>query len=343
MKNTILSGLFIAAVILVLAGCPDGKGNDDELYSEYFIGTWGIGIPYAYESVYTYFKNNTFIEQDWHGRYLSKGTWVTKKTLKGDIRFIETKTHQNFTPAATVDDLVEVNRYNDPVMAWDVWFESNASFRMEFVSKYLSDIIYYGYRIEESVKTYTVSIGTLTNANGCTIEASPDGGKEGTGIGLGIFETNGYRLKPGTLKYGTTFLSDAVFSFILPAENVTVSAEFEQVFFESDIIGIWQNFLDRRFTFYENGTYTEQLGSTYRQKGTWKAAETSKYGVFMDFTVKTRPTHSGESVSIDGLPPLPDEYDWESELYFGFVSKSSSYIQLGPLDDHISTWERVNE
>jgi hypothetical protein len=48
---------------------------------------------------------------------------------------------------------------------------------------------------------YSVTIGTLTNANGCTITASPISGKDGTEITLTIISTSEYKLKVGTLKY----------------------------------------------------------------------------------------------------------------------------------------------
>lgn len=78
-------------------------------------------------------------------------------------------------------------------------------------------------------QTYTVTIGTLTNANGCTITASPTSGTEGTEITLTVNEVNSYRLKSGTLKYGTTAINETTKKFTLPAADVTVTAEFELV------------------------------------------------------------------------------------------------------------------
>jgi hypothetical protein len=137
------------------------------------------------------------------------------------------------------------------------------------------------------------------------------------------------------------------FRFILSAENVTVSAEFEQVFFESDFIGTWDGILNQRITFFYDNTFIEQQGYKYISRGTWgMAGETSEYGLSGDFTLKTRTTHFGESISIDDLRPIDVregfEYLYESRCYFVFVSKSSLYI-FWSNDDQINIWERVNE
>jgi hypothetical protein len=76
-------------------------------------------------------------------------------------------------------------------------------------------------------KEYTVSIGALTNANGCTVSASPTVGTEGTEITITVTPVSGYRLKAGTLKYGSTSINESTLKFNLPAENVTIVAEFE--------------------------------------------------------------------------------------------------------------------
>jgi len=80
---------------------------------------------------------------------------------------------------------------------------------------------------ELSKNTYTVTIGTLTNANGSTISAYPASGPAGTEITLTINEANGYRLKAGTLRYGTTPVNETTQKFYLPANNVIITAEFE--------------------------------------------------------------------------------------------------------------------
>jgi hypothetical protein len=75
-------------------------------------------------------------------------------------------------------------------------------------------------------KTYTVIIGSLTNG---TITANPTSGTEGTEIVLTITPNNGYQLKAGTLKYGTTTIDEAAKKFNLPAQDVTVTAQFEEI------------------------------------------------------------------------------------------------------------------
>lgn len=73
-------------------------------------------------------------------------------------------------------------------------------------------------------KTYSVIIGPLTYG---TITASPTNGIEGTEITLTVTPETGYQLKAGTLKYGTIAINESTKKFNLPAEHVTVVAEFE--------------------------------------------------------------------------------------------------------------------
>ncbi|AEF85770.1 CotH protein [Treponema primitia ZAS-2] len=72
-------------------------------------------------------------------------------------------------------------------------------------------------------KTYLVKIGTVTNG---TISANPTSGAEGTEITLTVSPDDGYRLKIGTLKYGTTLINENTKKFNLPASNITVTAKF---------------------------------------------------------------------------------------------------------------------
>lgn len=74
--------------------------------------------------------------------------------------------------------------------------------------------------------TYAVDIGMLTNG---TITANPTSGTAGTEITLTVNPDNGYRLKPGSLKYGTTPINETTKKFNLPAESVTVTAQFEVI------------------------------------------------------------------------------------------------------------------
>lgn len=78
-----------------------------------------------------------------------------------------------------------------------------------------------------SPPTYAVTIGTLS---GGTIEASPTSAIEGTTINLTVAPDTGKQLKSGTLKYHDG--SDHAIvgtSFTMPASDVTVIAEFEDI------------------------------------------------------------------------------------------------------------------
>lgn len=73
-----------------------------------------------------------------------------------------------------------------------------------------------------SVPAYTVSIGSL---EGGTITASPTKARPGTLITLTVTPDAGKQLKAGTLKYNDADITGT--TFIMPAENVTVTAAFE--------------------------------------------------------------------------------------------------------------------
>ena len=117
---------------------------------------------------------------------------------------------------------------------------------------------------------YTVTIGTLTNANGSKITANPTNGVEGTEITLTITEDNTYRLKSGTLKFGIIPINEITKKFKLPAENVTITAEFQSL-----LIGDWINETNTNiYTFFENGIYAVSNIIYYDNKfigdlGTW--------------------------------------------------------------------------
>lgn len=72
--------------------------------------------------------------------------------------------------------------------------------------------------------SYMVSIDTLS---GGTIAAEPTIARPGTTITLTITPDSGMQLKAGTLQYNGTAIEGT--TFIMPAENVTVTAEFENV------------------------------------------------------------------------------------------------------------------
>jgi hypothetical protein len=73
---------------------------------------------------------------------------------------------------------------------------------------------------------YTVTIASLENG---TIMANPTSGIEGTEIVLTVTPDKDYQLKDGTLKYGTTEINEITKTFNLPANDVTVTAEFELI------------------------------------------------------------------------------------------------------------------
>ncbi len=71
---------------------------------------------------------------------------------------------------------------------------------------------------------YTVTIDAMTNG---TVTANPTVAAPGTTIHLTVTPSNGYRLKDGTLKYNDTAITGN--SFTMPADNVTITAEFELI------------------------------------------------------------------------------------------------------------------
>jgi hypothetical protein len=71
---------------------------------------------------------------------------------------------------------------------------------------------------------YTVSTPPLAFG---TITANPQSGPADTPIALTIHPEDGYRLKAGTLKYNAQLIEGT--TFVLPAANVTVTAEFEKI------------------------------------------------------------------------------------------------------------------
>jgi hypothetical protein len=85
-------------------------------------------------------------------------------------------------------------------------------------------------------KTYSVTIASLTNGS---ITANPTNGTEGTEITLTIIPDGDYKLKAGTLKYGTTSIDEITKKFNLPAEDVIITAQFEQKTPTENLIGYW--------------------------------------------------------------------------------------------------------
>lgn len=73
-----------------------------------------------------------------------------------------------------------------------------------------------------SVPKYTVSVASLT---GGTITAAPTEARPGTVISLSIVPDTGKQLVAGSLKYNGTDITGS--TFVMPAENVTITAQFE--------------------------------------------------------------------------------------------------------------------
>jgi hypothetical protein len=82
---------------------------------------------------------------------------------------------------------------------------------------------------EDSVSEgYSVTISAFEHG---TITVTPKSGKEGDLITLTVNPGSGYRLKEGTLKYNGTVIQNTTppITFNMPGENVTVTAEFEEL------------------------------------------------------------------------------------------------------------------
>jgi hypothetical protein len=140
-------------------------------------------------------------------------------------------------------------------------------------------------------QVFTVTIGTFTNGS---ITANPTSGVEGTEITLTVNPDNLYRLKAGTLKYGSTAINETILKFNLPASNVTVVAEFE-----SSFIGYWKFMATEdsymAYNFLEGGIGGyETTGNGYSLKGTWVHQGNNE----LVFTI----THNASP----GLPTLND-------------------------------------
>jgi len=120
---------------------------------------------------------------------------------------------------------------------------------------------------DDEPEIYTVTIGTLTNANGSTITANPTSGVEGTEITLTIIGDNTYRLKHGTLQYNSITINETFLKFTLPKENVIITADFSSL-----LVGDWKNEEQSAiYSFYEGGSYFIYIKQTekYCSKGSW--------------------------------------------------------------------------
>ena len=170
---------------------------------------------------------------------------------------------------------------------------------------------------DDDPKIYKVTIGTLTNGS---ITANPTSGIEGTEITLTVNPNNLFSLKNKTLKYGTNDINQITKKFNLPASNVTITAEFEQIF-----NGVWifsQNGVEQaKFTFSEND-YFEQFLDTgeYASKGTWNIEQPNK------LLINT--THERSTGHHFSLEDIPDIEDYTLEIIFEYVSDATYKITI---------------
>jgi acylphosphatase len=81
---------------------------------------------------------------------------------------------------------------------------------------------------DSASEEYSVTISAIGHG---TIVATPQSGKEGDSITLTVNPGSGYRLKERSLKYNETVIENTTppIEFNMPAGNVTVTAEFEQL------------------------------------------------------------------------------------------------------------------
>jgi hypothetical protein len=174
---------------------------------------------------------------------------------------------------------------------------------------------------DSNEKTYTVTIGALINGS---ITANPTSGVAGTEITFTVNPKNLYRLKAGTLKYGTTAIDETTLKFNLPAKNVTVTAVFESKF-----VGSWKiESIGNILTFSEN-IYTEQSpNGNYLTKGTWVTENPNR----LILTSTHWGAGAGNITNINDLPihvnPTSNEFTFEflSNLSVKLLTGSSDYI-----------------
>ena len=160
-------------------------------------------------------------------------------------------------------------------------------------------------------QTFTVTIGALQNG---VITAIPTRGFAGTEVTLTIVPDDVFRLKTGTQKHGATSINETTLKFYLPAENVTVTAEFVSIFY-----GTWKANDGFIFTFGEDVWGCGDFENGYFLKGTW-IHETNN---FIVLTI----TH----VLNPGLPSLNDfthEHEVTEIPWASFNILSSTSIEV---------------
>jgi len=161
---------------------------------------------------------------------------------------------------------------------------------------------------------YTVTIGSLING---TITANPTSGVAGTEITLSIVPDNYYILKTGTLKYGSTLIDENTMKFNLPAQNITIIADFESVF-----IGTWYEPQgNRTYTFMENSFIAKNHIGKFVAKGNWEIVNSSNF-----IMIFTHYNSTGVEI-IDDLPEFNSNFEFLIEN-----STNTSFTLIGTGD-----------
>ena len=156
---------------------------------------------------------------------------------------------------------------------------------------------------------YTVTIGTFENGS---ITANPNRGIAGTEIILTVTPENIYRLKNGSLKYGTTAINEVTLKFIMPYENIIITADFE-----SSIIGSWGNY-EGYINFFNDGIYGIGAQGVYYIKGIWTPIGINKLLL----------TEKYFSNGIVNLDDFTYEHNIDESLAYTIEIKSNKTIEV---------------
>jgi len=189
----------------------------------------------------------------------------------------------------------------------------------------VSGFVLVGCPSNDNEQTYTVTVGSLKNGS---ITANPTSGVEGTEITLTVNPNDLYRLKAGTLKYGSTVI-DETLKFNLPADNVTITGEFESLF-----IGAWnRQYAEAVLTFFENGTWTGHNLSDgkFRSKGTWITETPNNFSLTI--------TH----VSNPEVEAVEDLSEVESYIEdYTVIELTNSILRL-EMNNYIHVYTKIDE
>jgi len=168
---------------------------------------------------------------------------------------------------------------------------------------------------------YIVTIGALTNGS---ITANPTSGIAGTEIFLTVNPNDLYKLKMGTLKYGTTVINETTMKFILPSSNVNIIAEFESWF-----NGTWAaGSIPWIYIIHENSFIAKETNGDYIEIGSWNIETPNNLTyIITHFAATSGITHINEMTIIEN--PYIDNYTFEilSDSSFKFIENDSTFIQ----------------